>query len=412
MDTTKLLDRVKGILLNPDTEWGVIAKETTTVADLYKNYILILAAIPALFGFIKGSLIGFDVPLLGNYRVGMGAGLAGMVVGYVLSLIQIYVLALVIDALATTFGGQKNLLQALKTVGYAFTAAFVAGIGQIVPWLAPLIAIAGVVYSIYLLKIGLPQTMGCPPQRAVAYTAVSIIAAIILSVLIGAVVRAITGPVGAPGPSLGSSAVQFDKDSPLGKLDGYANKLEEASKKVEAAQASGDAAAQSEAVGAMFGAVLGGGAVEALAPERLQSFVPESLASLPRTTVSAQRNGALGMQVAEARATFGNDAGRVIDLEITDAGSAKGMLALAGMAGLQEDQTTDHGFSKTYHVDGRMVHEEWDNGGHGEYMEVVGERFTVKVSGNVESIDALKAALHEINLDGLVALKDEGVKDR
>ena len=197
MDTTKLMDRVKGILLNPDTEWGVIAKETTTVAELYKNYIVILAAIPAMFGFIKGSLIGFDVPLLGSYRVGIGAGLAGMLVSYVLSLIQIYVLALVIDALATTFGAQKNFLQALKTVAYAFTASFIAGAGQIIPWLAPLIAIAGAVFSIYLLKTGLPHTMGCPPQRAVAYTAVSIIAAIILSLLIGVVVRAITGPVGA-----------------------------------------------------------------------------------------------------------------------------------------------------------------------------------------------------------------------
>ncbi len=411
MDTTKLIARVKGILLNPDTEWGVIAKETTTVSELYKNYIVILAVIPALFGFIKGSLIGFDVPLLGSYRVSMGAGFAGMLVSYVLSLIQIYVLALIINALATTFGAQKNFLQALKTVGYAFTASFIAGAGQIIPWLAPLIAIAGAVFSIYLLKTGLPHTMGCPPQRAVAYTAVSIIAAIILSVLIGVVVRAITGPV-TPGPALDSANVQFDKDSPLAKLDGYANKLEEASKKVEAAQASGDAAAQQEAMGAMFGAVLGGSAVEALAPERLQAMVPESLASLPRTTVSAQRNGAMGLQVSEARATFGNDVGRVINLEISDAGSAKGMLALAGMAGLQEDQTSDRGFSKTYHVDGRMVHEEWDNSGHGEYMEVVGDRFTVKVSGNADSIGVLKAALHEVNLNGLEALKDEGVKDQ
>ncbi len=412
MDTTKLLDRVRGILLRPDTEWGVIAKETTTVADLYKNYIVILAAIPAIFAFIKGSLIGFDVPLLGSYRVGMGAGLAGLVVSYVLSLVQIYVMALVVDALATTFGGQRNLLQALKTVGYAFTASFVAGIGQIIPWLAPLIAIAGVAYSIYLLKVGLPQTMACPPQRAAAYTAISIVAAIVLSLVIGAVVRAVTGPVGIPGAALGSDTVQFDQDSPLAQLDGYANKLEEASKKIEAAQASGDTAAQSEAMGAMFGAVLGGGTVEALAPERLQAFVPESLAGLPRTTLSVERNGAMGMQVAQAQATFANDVGRVIDLQITDAGSAKGILALAGMASLEEDQTTDHGFSKTYTVDGRMVHEEWDNSGHGEYMQVVGERFTVKVSGNVESIDALKGALNDINLDGLAALKDEGVKEQ
>lgn len=412
MDTTKLLDRVRGILLNPATEWGVIAGETTTVSGLYKNYIMLLAIIPAIFGFIKGSLIGFDVPLLGSYRVGIGAGISGMVITYAMSLAQIYVVALVVDTLAPAFGGQKSMLQAIKTVAYAFTAAWVASIGQIVPWLGTLIVLAGAVYSIYLLYLGLPRTMGCPPERAVAYTAVSIVAAIILSLVIGAVVGAVTGSFGPPGPSLGSDTVQIDKNSPLGKLEGYADKLEEASKKVEAAQQSGDAAAQGEAVGAMIGAAMGGGAVEALAPEQLQAFVPESLAGLPRTTIAAERNAAMGMQVAVATASFGSDSGRVIDLEITDTGSAKGMLALAGMASLEEDQITDQGYSRTYRADGRMVHEEWDNGGHGEYMKVIGERFTVKVSGTVESIDVLKAALDEIDLDGLEALKDEGVKDR
>ncbi len=411
MDTTKLLNRVRGILLTPDTEWGVIAGETTTVSELYKNYILLLATVPAVFGFLKGSVIGFHVPLLGSYRIGIGAGLSGMVITYVMSLIQIYVVAFVVDTLAPTFGAQKNQLQALKTVAYAFTASWVASMGQIVPWLGTLIALAGGAYSIYLLYLGLPRTMGCPPQRAAAYTAVSIVAAIILSLVIGAVVSAVTGPVGSPGLSIGSDTVQFDKNSPGAKLEGYAAKLEAVSKKVETAQQSGDATAQSEALGAMMGAAMGGGSVEALAPEKLQTFVPEALAGLPRTTISVERNGAVGLQIAEAKASFGNDAGRVIDLQITDAGSAKGMLALAGMASLEEDQKTDHGFSKTYQADGRMVHEEWDNGGHGEYSKVIGQRFTVKVSGNVESIEVLKAALEEIDLVGLEALKDEGVKE-
>lgn len=410
MDTTKLLSRVRGILMSPDTEWGVIAKESDTVADLYKNYILILVAIPAIFGFLKGSLIGFDVPLLGSYRVSIGAGLAGLVIGYAMSLIQIYVLALVVNALATTFGAQKNLLQALKTVAYAFTASFVAGIGQIVPWLAPLIALAGLAYSIYVLKIGLPQTMGCPPERSAAYTAVCIIAAILLSIVIAAVVRTVTGPVGSPAQSLGSDNLQFEKDSPLAKLDSYASKLEKASQKVEVAQQSGDTSAQGEAIAGMFGALAGGGSVEALAPERLRDFVPESLAQLPRTAISAERNGAVGLQVSQTRATFSNDSGRAVELEISDAGSVKGMLALASMASLEEDKSSDHGYSKTYNTDGRMVHEQWDNDGHGEYQQIIGERFTVKVSGKVESIDVLKAAFNEIDLDGLEGLKDEGVE--
>jgi len=41
---------------------------------------------------------------------------------------------------------------------------------------------------------------------------------------------------------------------------------------------------------------------------------------------------------------------------------------------------------------------------------VLGDRFTVKLSGNADSIDQLKGAVGSINLAGLEALKAQGVK--
>ena len=65
------------------------------------------------------------------YRAGIGAGLSGMVTSYVLGLASVYVLSLIVDALAPTFGGQKNSVQAFKAVVYASTASWIAGIGQV-----------------------------------------------------------------------------------------------------------------------------------------------------------------------------------------------------------------------------------------------------------------------------------------
>ncbi|HEY6598365.1 MAG TPA: Yip1 family protein [Pseudomonadales bacterium] len=408
MNFNKLIERVKAILLTPRTEWPVIATESTTVSDLYLNYIAIVAAIPAIFGFIKGSLIGIDLPMIGTMRVGIGAGIGGMLLSYALSLVQVYVIALIIDALAPTFGAQKNQVQALKVAAYSFTAAWVASVLQIVPWIGWLIALAGAVYSIYLLYLGLTPVMQCPPDKSVGYTVVTVIIAIVLSIIIAAVVGGITGGVA---PGIGSSDIEYDKDSPLGDLEGYAKKLEEASKQVEAAGQSGDAEAQTQAIGALIGTAIGGGdKVEALAPDQLKPFLPESLADLPRTDMSVERNAAMGMQISEAHATFSDQGGRTLRLEITDTGSAKGFMALAGFVDVQEDKITNTGFSKTYKDDdGRIVHEQWDNGGSGEYSVVVGDRFTVKVSGDAEEFDQLKAALNEVNLAGLEALKDSGV---
>jgi hypothetical protein len=417
VDINKLIARAKAILLTPKTEWPVIAAEPATVPDLYKNWIAILAAIPPIAGFIKGSLIGTS--FLGvTYRAGIGAGLTGAIVGYALALAMAYVVALIIDALAPNFGAQKNPVQALKTVAYAWTASWVAGIFQILPFLGVLVAIAGGIYSIYLLYLGLPHTMKAPPEKAAGYTAVSVIIAIVLGWICGLVVLGITGVgmMGAGGGSLrigsGDTAVTIDKDSALGQLDAWSKKVEAAGKQMEQAQKSGDADAQGKAMGAVLGAAMGGGdQVEALAPDMLKPFVPDTLAGLARTDFSAEKNGALGMQVSTANATYSDNAGRSLHLEVTDMGSAKGLMAMAGWAALQQERETSTGYEKTYKQDGRLVHEEWDRQDkHGEFSIVLGDRFTVKLSGNADSIDQLKGAVGSINLAGLEALKAQGVK--
>ncbi|HEY6642744.1 Yip1 family protein, partial [Povalibacter sp.] len=369
MNLNQLIERAKAILLTPKTEWPVIAGEPATVADLYKNYILVLAAIPAIFGFLKMSLIGVSIPFAGTFRVGVMAGLSSMLVGYVLTLVMVFVMALIVDALAPSFGGQKNQTQALKSVAYAYTASWVAGIAQIVPFLGTLIMIAGAIYSIYLLYLGLPHTMKSPPEKAAGYTAVVIIIAIVLSFIVGLVAAGVTG-VGSmmSGGSYGVSDSDgtIDKDSPLGKLEQWGRSVEQAGKQMEAAEKSGDQQAQADAMKVLMGAALGGGQVESLAPDRLKEFLPGSLAGMPRGELASERNGAMGFQISEARAAYADESGRTLRLEITDTGSAKGLLGLASWAGVEGEKQTSGGYEKTYRDDGRLIHEEW-RGSDGEY---------------------------------------------
>lgn len=404
MDFNKLIARVKGILLTPKTEWPVIAGESTTVADLYKGYIVWLAAIPPIFTFL----------LLARFMPGFA--LSRLVLQYVLTLVMVYVVGLIIDALAPTFGGTKDKVQALKTITYSITASCVAGIALILPLLGTLIALAALVYNIYLLYLGLPHTMKCPPERAGSYTAVIVIVALVAGLLIGTVVGAVTGTgMFMRGGSMFSSTrdsheTTYDKDSTVGKLEQYAKQVEDASKKMEAAQKSGDQQAQADAMKNMMGAALGSGNVEAVTPDRLKPFLPETLGGRDRSTFSTQRNSAMGMQMTEARATYTGEDGRQWDLQVTDTGSAKGLLALAGWAGIEGENESSNGYDKTYRADGRLVHEQWDRGSsRGEYAMVLGDRFTVKIEGQADSIDDLKAALADLDLEALEAMKGEGV---
>jgi hypothetical protein len=409
LDLNKLVARAKAMLLTPKTEWPVVATEPTTVADLYKGYIVPLAAIPAIFGLLSMSFMG-------TFRLSIGAGLKFMVLSYIGSLVSVYVAALIINALAGTFGGQKDNVQALKAMTFAFTAAWVAGVAQIVPWLGWLIMLAGGVYSIYLLYLGLPHTMKCPPDKAGGYTAVVVIVSIVLYFVLAGVIGSVVGLGGmGRGPMFGSSDsdVTIDEDSSLGKLEQWSKEVEAAGKKLEQAQQSGDQAAQEEALKAMMGATFSGGQqVESLAPDRLKAFVPDELGGLSRSSLAAERNAAMGIQISQANATYSNDSGRELRLEITDAGTAKGLLGLAGWAGMEGEKEENGRYEKTFRDDGKLIHQEWDsNDSTGQYSVVVGDRFTVKVEGAAGSVDDLRDAVESLDLDGLADLRTEGVKN-
>jgi Yip1 domain len=194
-----LVDRVKRILLSPRTEWQVIDAEATTPAQLYTGYIMPLAAIGPIAQIIGYSVFGISVPLVGTYRVPIGSAITSALVSYVLVLIATYVLALIIDALAPTFNGQRSQIQALKVAAYSSTASWVAGIFLLIPGLR-LLTILGL-YSLYLLYLGLPVLMKTPLEKAVTYTVVVVLAAIILFMLTGLVAgRFLAVPTGMTAP--------------------------------------------------------------------------------------------------------------------------------------------------------------------------------------------------------------------
>jgi len=193
MDLNKVIQRARALLISPRTEWPVIAAEPATVADLYRNYILVMAAIPPVCSFIKTSILGYAWHGFRVYRVGMAPGLTAAILEYLASLGAVYVLAVIIESLAPNFAGTPNRVQALKLAGYSYTASWVAGLAQVLPGLYVLFALAGAIYSIFLMYVGLPSTMKVLPERAAGYTAVTTISALVLGWIIAVITGGITG---------------------------------------------------------------------------------------------------------------------------------------------------------------------------------------------------------------------------
>ena len=299
MDLNKIIARAKAMFLGPRTEWPVIAAEPATVGSLFTGYIIILAAIPPIAHFISMAVIGTS-SFLGSFRLPMGWALETAVMTYVLSLVGVFISMLIVDALAPSFGGEKNQVQALKVVAYSYSAYWVASIAGIIPALGWLIALAGAIYSIYLLNMGLPFTMKNPAEKSVGYTAVIIIVTIVLYFVIGMVVASVTrfsgmnpygGIMGSAAPAMRQHG-DFAQGSTGAALQAWAANVDKASKQMDTATKSGDSNAQANAVGAVLGAALGsGGKVESLAPDRIKPFLPDTLDGLKRTQISVQRGG-------------------------------------------------------------------------------------------------------------------------
>lgn len=397
-----LVDRVKNILITPRTEWDVIAAEAKPTQALITGYVLPLAAVAALAAFIGQVLIGVSAPFVGTVRIGMVAGLVGLVFSIVMSVVMVFVVGFIADALAPTFGAQKDMAQAVKVAAYAYTPVWIVGILAILPVLG-LLGILAAIYAVYLIYLGLPRLMKAPQDKAAGYTAVVVVVAIVLGLVLAMVGGLLTAPAAMLGGS--SSSITYDKDSAIGKLEDFGKKMEAAGKKMDAAQKSGDQAKQMEAaLGALGTAISGGKGVEPVQIDTLKPFVPESFAGLPRTDLRTERSGVAGLMVAKAEATYGK-ADKRVKLEITDTGGAAGLMGMAAWLGVQGEREDANRREVTRREGDRMVREEVDKrGGRNKFTMVVGNRFVVSAQGRAD-IGTLKSSVAGLELGKLESLK-------
>jgi len=379
-----LIARVKNIILTPSAEWDVIEKEPAEIAGLYKSYVMILAAIGPVAGMIKGVVFGHSV--LGiTYRPGIMQAAVTAITSYIITLVGVFILALVIDALAPSFGATKNRIQAFKVAAYSGTAAWVAGIFGLLPGLG-FLSLLGL-YSLYLLYLGLPRLMKSPADKAMGYTAVTVVAAIVVAFVSSLVLVPVVAMMGAggaltaPGGSVsGTLSVPGVGSVDMDKLDALGKQAEAASQQM----ASGEA--------------------NAVAPAALEALLPASLGGLARAKLSSGSAGIGGVGGSSAEARYeGGDSN--ITLSVTDMAVAGALAGLGGALNVQSNEQTAAGYKKTGSVDGRMTSEKWDSAGNsGSYSVVFANRFMVEARGSGTSMDVLKAAVAGVGAGPLESL--------
>lgn len=376
-----LVARVKNILLKPKSEWEVIDTEPATIQGLYTGYICILAAIPALAAAIGSFIFGQGIPGIAVWRPPLVVVVGSAIVSYVLALVGVAIIAMIIDALAPSFGGTKDRIQAFKVTAYSFTAAWVAGILGIIPQLGMIGALLGL-YSFYLLYLGLPRLMKAPEDKAIGYTVVTVVISIVVYAIIATIVSAImAAAIGAAAMTgmatarntAGGTVTVGGQSIDLGKMQAAVNRDPREVKAVPG-----------ETLKAMLPGALGGG--------------------FARTEVSANSGSAAGIGAsnAEGRYVSGDSS---IRLSVTDMAAMGAMATLGGALNVQSSKETASGYEKVGKVNGRMTSEEYDRQSrHGKYMVMVADRFAIEADGDQVDMNQLKAAVGTVNAGQLEAM--------
>jgi len=179
--------------------------------------------------------------------------------------------------------------------------------------------------------------------------------------------------------------------------------MEEAGKRVEQAQKSGDAASAS--LGAILGAVTGAGNVQPIPPADLRAMLPESIGDLKRTAIEAQGGEAMGIAGSNAKASYAAGDSHA-ELAIVDTAGLAGLATMAAWANMTVDKETDGKVEKVYKDGARTVHEEYlKDGSHGERAVILANGIIVTAEGSKVDMATLKRMVESVDLAKLESTK-------
>ena len=375
----RLTARVRAILTAPAATWDEIEQEPASLPGLYLTYVMPLAAIGPVAGFIGAVVFGnpkdgvsFRPPVLNA----LGAGIAA----YLTTLVGVFLLAVVINVFAPSFGATRDQVQALKVAAYSGTAAWLAGIFLIFPPFGPLAFLAGI-YSLYLLHLGLPKLMKSARGKTAAYVVLAVVSAILINLVVTAVIQ----PIKRMGEDASAAAaVTTVPASPNNAVD--MAKLEAAGDQIAAAaERARD--------------------IEPTDPEVLKTFLLAAAAGYPRTALRAGSLGATGVSGASAEARYAQGDG-TFTLTITDLGEAGALAGIATAFNVQSSTESGRRYDKIGQTpEGRMSTESYDSASkHGSYGVLVAERFMVQAEGDAVPMVSLKAAVGGVDMGRLQVL--------
>jgi hypothetical protein len=178
------ISNAKDVLMTQNAEWTRVMSEENDKQSLirYGMTLLVIAyALVFLLTLVSPTGMGGFVGISTTYLITM------VIVEFVIAIASLYFIPMILAAIAPSFGGKNDALNALKLFVFAGTASWVGMAFSKIPYLGVLIMIAGAVYAIFLFWSHVAEAMSIPAEKKVGYVVVSVLVLAVIYIVIGAI---------------------------------------------------------------------------------------------------------------------------------------------------------------------------------------------------------------------------------
>jgi len=166
------IQHIVGLFTDPMRQWEKIREQHTSAEGGSVAHIFLLAAIPAVSGYIGTTQVGWRIGVGEPIRITGDSAFAIAIIYYLALLVGIFSIGWVIHLLGKAYEVQKPLPLCIALAAYAATPLFLIGLMQVYPvlWLNMLLGLPALAYTVYLLYSGLPIMMEIPPEKGFLYS--------------------------------------------------------------------------------------------------------------------------------------------------------------------------------------------------------------------------------------------------
>jgi hypothetical protein len=184
--TKRAVDTIKNVIISPETEWDLIARDRISLVVLTRRFILPLALIAPIatiigmhvFDMTWSPSAGYAVPRDRIWDIGIA--------NFVMEVGTVFLIAAVFYALARSEGVRCSFISALKVAIFGAAPLMISGVLLVMP-ISVIACMAVLVYTLTLYYLGVQRVMGIHKDNAAIFVAMSMAIMCLVSSFLGGI---------------------------------------------------------------------------------------------------------------------------------------------------------------------------------------------------------------------------------